>query len=109
MRSTRRALLQLGTAMLASAAVAPLARADQAPKRSTPRYFLQIVLFGGIDAILTTDPKEKSDVEPAIDLPYPPDEIAASGEIRFGPHFSSLGKWASKTTVLNSVFVGTAN
>ena len=34
-----------------------------------PRYVVQILLSGGHDAVYTTDPKHRSEVEADIDLP----------------------------------------
>jgi uncharacterized protein (DUF1501 family) len=107
---TRRSLLKsapflvgLGASMragVASAGVRPaIAR----------RYVVQVVLSGGADAIYFTDPKERSEVDPDVDVPYEPKDILSSGGQRFGPLFAPLLKWAPKITVVNGVTLGTAN
>lgn len=70
---------------------------------------MQICVFGGLDAILTTDPKDASEIDAGIDLPYRPDAVISAGNLRLGPHFAPLAKWASRMAVINSVFVGSAN
>ncbi len=105
----RRTVLQFGGAIVTAAVSGGVAKASPSPRRSTPRYFVHLVLFGGIDAVLTTAPRERSEVDRDIDVPYEKNAIIGVGDRRFGPHFGPLAKWSSQMTVLNSVFVGTAN
>lgn len=98
--------------LLAGAAVASrlgVRRARAQPSVSKPKYFLQILLAGGIDAIFTTDPKSRTEVEAAVDLPYRSNDIIAAGSSHFGPHFAPFAPWAKRMAVVNGVFVNTAN
>ncbi len=107
---SRREMLKVTLAALASfGSTVRTARADSARRAKSPRYVMQIVLGGGIDSIFSTDPKEPSEVDPDVDVPYEPSEILSAGRVRFGPHFAPLVKWAPRMTIVNGVFVGVAN
>lgn len=101
---TRRAFLELGALSLLTPALMRRRPADRGP-----RYLLVVFLGGGVDAILTTDPRTRSEVEGTVDLPYRPDEIVEAGALRLGPHLAGLAPWAGRTAILNGVRVGTAN
>jgi hypothetical protein len=73
------------------------------------RYFVQILLGGGIDAIYTTDPHVRSEVEPAVDIPYAPSEIVHAGGMRLGPHMASFAPLCDRLAMLRGVRVDTAN
>ncbi len=109
---TRRDFLTLSLASLAFAAAAGRpapARAD-APRRSTtPRYIASILLSGGVDAIYTTDPKTRSEVDASVDLPYSPDRIVSAGALRLGPHLAPFARLAPRLAILNGIAVRTAN
>jgi hypothetical protein len=62
-----------------------------------------------MDAIFTTDPKTRSEVEPWVDLPYGPNQIREAGGVRLGPHLAPLLPFADRLAVLNGVQVRTAN
>ncbi len=106
-RSSRRALLQQCGSALVGGALLPMfagkASASGAPR---PRSLVQIHLFGGIDAVLFTDPKEKKEVRKNVDLPYGPDlmpsEIAG---VRAGPLLPELlgADMIAKAAILNGV------
>src|SRR5689334_8407167 len=104
---TRRRMMQLAVATGLMAGV-PRVRA-QAAARAAPRYFVNIFLRGGIDAVTTTDPKTRAQVLPNIDVPYGANEIVDAGGLQFGPHFRPLQKWAGKMAILRNVAVNTAN
>jgi uncharacterized protein (DUF1501 family) len=110
---TRRDVLRLAALSAPAAALGALAcgrrRRSARASPAAPRYFVVLCLGGGIDPILTTDPKTRSEVDAAVDLPYGPSEIVESGGLRLGPHFAPLARWASRMAVLNGVQVGTAN
>jgi uncharacterized protein (DUF1501 family) len=112
----RRDLLRWAAAALAGAAVARAGRAWAQPKSSRirrsgsgPRYFLSIFLSGGIDPILSTDPKVRADVEPWVDVPYGPAEIVAAGGMALGPCFAPLAPVAGRMAIVNGVALRTAN
>lgn len=73
-----------------------------------PRYWILMLLSGGHDTLYTTDPKLAGDVDPMVTLPSE-NRIASAGELRLGPHFAPLSRWASELTVLNGVQVRTVN
>ena len=62
---------------LATGATLALPRARAATPRG-PRVLIQVFLRGGMDAVLTTDPKTRREVAPEIDVPYGEDEIRTS-------------------------------
>jgi uncharacterized protein (DUF1501 family) len=76
---------------------------------TAPRYCVILFLRGGMDAIFTTDPKERSEVDSSIDVPYPSSEILSAGNVRLGPHLKALEPFARKLAIVNGVHVGTAN
>lgn len=84
------------------------ARAELA-NRSAPRYWLNVVPQGGIDAVWTTDPKTAREVKAGVDVPYRPNEIVDVGRVRLGPHFKQLAPLASAFSIVNGVLVRTAN
>lgn len=73
-----------------------------------PRYWVLVLLSGGHDTLYTTDPKLVRDVDPMVTLPTE-NRIVTAGELRLGPHFAPLSRWASELTVLNGVQVRTVN
>jgi uncharacterized protein (DUF1501 family) len=73
-----------------------------------PRYWVLILLSGGHDTLYTTDPKFARDVDSIVTLPTE-NRVVTAGELRFGPHFAPLSRWASELTVLNGVQVRTVN
>src|SRR5262249_21743709 len=109
---SRRDLLKTGlAAAIASALVARprRARADLPARPRGPRYFCSIFLSGGVDAIYTTSPKRRADVESWVDVPYAPSAIVEAGSLRLGPHLASFAPLASRLAILNGVQVHTAN
>ncbi len=67
------------------------------------RYFLQVILGGGIDAIYSFDPKERREVAPGVDAPVAARDIVTAGNIRLGPHVSELARWADRMAIIRSV------
>jgi hypothetical protein len=116
---TRRRLLEtaVATSVLSGLRIsgllggAPGVRAQSATKSSfePPRYFVTVFLRGGVDAVYTTDPKLRSEVAANVDVPYGADAIVDVGEMRFGPHFRPLAKWAAELAVVRGIQVATAN
>lgn len=74
-----------------------------------PRYLVRIHTMGGMDPVVTTDPKKAKDVESWVDVPFQPREIADVGGVPMGPLFADLKKWKQPMTVLKGVAVGVAN
>lgn len=97
----RRRFLSGLAAGLASLAVVPRLSRATAPRR-TP-YHLFVLLGGGIDAILTLDPKTRREVDPSVDLPYDARSIHSTGELTLGPDIVSLAPWAGRAAVLRGV------
>lgn len=73
-----------------------------------PRYWVLMLLSGGHDTLYTTDPKTAQDVDEIVTLPAE-NKITAAGELRFGPHFAPLARWAPQLTAVNGVQVRTVN
>src|SRR4051812_8580054 len=75
------------------------------PSGGAPTAFVQLVLPGGMDAILTTDPKIKSDLakDRAIDLPYAEDKITRVGSTNLGPLFAPIARFVPKMAIVNGV------
>lgn len=126
MRLSRRSLLGLGlgVASLAGAALvgcggkrdeakghAPPAPPAPAPRpaNAAPRSLVLIFLRGGIDAMYTTDPKLRADVDDGIDVPFAEREIVSAGRQRVGPHLAALSAFLPRMTLVNGIRVNTAN
>ena len=102
---TRRNLLSLGMLAAAGACGAhkvtrPMPRAWTGTK---PRYYVLIILPGGIDAVLTTNPQRSRDVAKGVDVPYGEAEIFEAGRERFGPHLKSFERWLPSMTIINNI------
>ncbi len=74
-----------------------------------PRYFVTFFLRGGLDAVTTTDPKSKADVQKDVDVPYDRNAIIDAGALQFGPHFKGLERWAKHMAIVRGIQVKTAN
>jgi uncharacterized protein (DUF1501 family) len=97
----RRRFLSGLAAGLAGLTVVPRLSRAAAPPRMP--YHLFVLLGGGIDAILSLDPKTKTEVDPSVDLPYDARGIHGTGELTFGPNMVSLAPWAGHAAVLRGV------
>jgi hypothetical protein len=110
----RRDLLRRGacaTAVLLARSIGVrrlLAAPAQAAAAPSPRWVI-VFLSGGLDSLLTTDPKERKDVEPWVDLPYKPASIVETCGTRVGPLFAPVAHHVPKMAVVNGVQVNTAN
>ncbi|HEX7837088.1 MAG TPA: DUF1501 domain-containing protein [Kofleriaceae bacterium] len=100
----RRRFLGGLAAGLASLAVVP--RSSRASAGPRAPYHLFVLLGGGIDAILSLDPKTRTEVDPSVDLPYDARSIHSTGEVAFGPNMVSLAPWAGRAAVLRGVLTG---
>lgn len=106
---TRRSVLQALPFLVAPLSLASRASASPVRAAISRRYIVQIVLSGGIDPLFFTDPKERSEVDADVDIPYPAKDILSVGNVRFGPLMQPLLKWAPRMTIVNGVVLGTAN
>jgi hypothetical protein len=99
----------------AAAAGGLLAAGLRRPARSSPaasqgcHHWVFFLLAGGMDAVYTTDPKEKKDVESWVDVPFAPGEIRELGGIVAGPHLQPLGPIVDRLAIVNGIRVQTAN
>jgi hypothetical protein len=93
---------------LVTSARPALAALKPRPKNA-PRYLVRIHTMGGMDSVVTTDPKRKSEVEPWVDVPFESKAIVDAGGVPLGPLFADLKKWPRAFTVLNGIAVGVAN
>jgi hypothetical protein len=84
-------------------------RALAAKPGTGPRYWIQIVPAGGIDAVLTTDPRTRTGVLAGVEVPYAPKDIVEGKGMQLGPHFKGLAAWSDKLAIVNGVRVNTAN
>jgi uncharacterized protein (DUF1501 family) len=112
MPCTRRDLVRLGLAGLASLGLGTCRGPTPDAERrrvNRPRYIVTILLTGGMDAIWTTDPRERAEIEPGIDLPYPSSAIIEAGALKLGPHLAAFVPVAQRLTVINGVQVATAS
>lgn len=100
----RRRFLGGLAAGLASLAIAPRPSRATASRR-TP-YHVFVLLGGGLDAVLTLDPKTRTEVDLSVDLPYDARSIHSTGELALGPHMGSLAPWAGHAAVVRGVLTG---
>jgi hypothetical protein len=94
---------------LAATGLPRRARAGLRLEGKRPRYYVQICMHGGIDAVLTTAPKVRGDVDPDIDVPYGPEKIVDTGAVQLGPTFAPLAALDVPFAVLNGVQVRTVS
>lgn len=86
----------------------PRSEPPVAASRPQARYWVQILLSGGHDSLYTIDAKRAGEVDAMVTLPTE-NRVTAAGELRLGPHFAPLARWAPKLTALNGVQVRTVN
>jgi len=104
--SRRNFLAGSGAAALAGAiGLRPALAASGAATR--PRFLVQFFLRGGFDAILTTDPKLRDQVDPGVDLPYDATQILDLGTHRIGPCFAQLREEVPAMAIVNAIDHGT--
>src|SRR4051794_18740784 len=97
---TRRDIMRLGLAASALG-ICPAVRANPKPVwptngKKTPRYFVFVHLYGGLDGILSTDPRTRDSINPEVDLPYSETDISNQGNLRLGPSLAPLARHASE-------------
>ncbi|WP_224242534.1 DUF1501 domain-containing protein [Hyalangium gracile] len=85
-RFTRRSLLGAALAGTAGTLLPGQVSAWEGPLGSSPRqYVVNILLWGGLDGVLTVDPKDASATGHRIEPGYRPDERLAGTHRLFGP------------------------
>lgn len=103
-------LLAAGGATLGLASIADrFVRTASAATDVHPRFYLQIIPIGGMDAVYTADPKTLKEVDKGIDVPYAANAIVDSGGLRLGPSFRALAKWSSRLAIVNTFRQNSAN
>ena len=106
----RRDALKMGLAswLLAGLSTQPLA-GNPGRTGVGPRYVVVLMLRGGLDAVYSTDPKDRSEVDPRVDIPYSPAEVIETGDLRLGPHLGPLRTYAKRMAIVRGLQVRTAN
>lgn len=86
------AAMTYGVCAIRSMASVPAMTAKLASSKplGRPRYFVQLLLAGGMDAVYTIDPKRAADVDSWVDVPYAAKEIVATKTGFLGPAFATL-------------------
>jgi len=109
----RRQLLKLAGAGALTLAARPLVGllegTARAASASRPRFFLQIIPSGGIDAVYGADPKTRHGVEHGIDVPYAAKDIVTTRQAPLGPAFKALAPWMPRLAIVNSFRQNSAN
>jgi hypothetical protein len=95
--------------LIGLASLGTFARPSLAAPSKRPRYFLSIYLGGGIDQILTTDPKRKSQIAATTDRPYQDREIISEGGLQLGPLMAPIRHHAKRLTIINGVVTATVS
>jgi hypothetical protein len=99
--------------ILASAAAAACGKRASTPARTDrivapkPRALVVILLRGGVDAVLSTDPKRSTEVDQFVNVPYGPGDIFEVNGHRFGPHLKPMAAALGSFAIVNNVHVGT--
>lgn len=101
MSLTRRQFLAGGAA---GAVALGLPRAHASTARR-PTAFVQLFLHGGIDQILTTNPRRRGEVDPRVDVPYEEHDIVTQGGVRVGPLLAGLGPLLERVAIVSGVRV----
>ncbi|HVK89325.1 MAG TPA: DUF1501 domain-containing protein [Kofleriaceae bacterium] len=64
---------------------------------------MSIRIPGGIDAVLTTNPRRSNELSSAVDRPFGDADVFEEAGNRFGPHMAPLKGWLDRLTILNNV------
>jgi hypothetical protein len=107
---SRRQLLKLGLAEAAALMVVP-GRSRAAPRSSVtkPGYIVQIMLSGGIDSVLTVDPKDPTTPHLGIDCGYTADARLKGERRLYGPLFAPLLEVEQQLCLVHGVRVDTVS
>src|SRR5262249_8252328 len=84
-------------------------RLARAATSARPRFYLQIIPSGGMDAVYTLDPKTTREVAKGIDVPYKASAIVSAGQVRLAPAFRPPARRASRVPGLNTFRQNSAN
>lgn len=87
-----------------SRADAPPKGKGSGPKPAAPHYVVNILLAGGIDAVLSIDPKSHADA-PGVDAGYRSDERIRGRERMYGPLIGSLLRLDEEMCLVHGVRV----
>ena len=107
--SSRRTFLKGGLAGTVSASIPFLSNQATAVVNRRPRYIVMIMASGGLDTVLTFDPKSRAEVEHWVDIPYESSSIVGAEGMSLGPLCGRLAPWSSKLAVLKGVRMGAVN
>jgi hypothetical protein len=105
----RRGLIKAAVLAFGAWPLVRLTAPARAAGRARPRFYLQIVADGGMDAVFTTDAKSAGDVDTGIDIPYPAKDIVESNGARLGPPFRALAQWMPRLAIVNAFRQNSAN
>ncbi len=72
-----------------------------------PKAFIQIFLRGGLDAIMSTNPRRRNEVDAHVDLPYEEAAIHTVGDVRLAPLLRPLAPHLPRMAIVNGVVGGT--
>src|SRR4051812_32447405 len=102
---SRRDFIRNTTAVVSAAALwrSGDGRAAAPKKVKRPRALVQILLQGGIDAILTTSPRIKREIDAKVSLSYDESQIHTVGNVRLGPLMEPLLHYVPEMVILNGV------
>jgi hypothetical protein len=84
-------------------------RLARAATSARPRFYLQIIPSGGMDAVYTVDPKTTREVGGGIDVPYKASAIVGAGPVQLAPTFRALKRWGPRLAVVNGFRQNSAN
>ncbi|HTL33408.1 MAG TPA: DUF1501 domain-containing protein [Kofleriaceae bacterium] len=99
----------MGLASLGAIARPRIGRTSTGGPNQRPRYFLVVYLGGGIDQILTTDPKKRSEIAPTTNRPYEDRDIIHEGGLRLGPFMAPMKRHAKRLTIINGIVTATVS
>ncbi len=110
----RRQVLKLAGAFALAAGVRPFERLGSTRTATAgtlprPRFYLQIIPSGGMDAIYGADPKTVREVELGIDVPYNAKAIVDAKVARLGPVFAALRPSIDRLAIVNAFRQNSAN
>lgn len=90
-------------------ALTPTSLLANSPPRTQPKRLVHVLLKGGIDGLLTFDPKSKAAVESFVDVPYTTNEMGAAGDVPLGPLARPLWQLPLPIAMLHGVALMTGN